>query len=353
MHHQARKSRPVSSARERFAVLGPVLLALVLVLIVALLGLTRRAAAQDIEESLTGLGAENARRWVHPLVAGLGAGLNAGFFHGATVHAPLGFDISVRGMGAFAPASAGSFEPVLPEEVTYAGKTYTDPFGSATGVSASPTALGAGPGVLIGPQGEFREDLIAAGEDPDRWTRRFPEGLDIPAVPAAVAQVTLGLPLGTEVAYRFVPTLDLGDDVGRVSLRGFGVNHSVDQWFPAPWPVRVAVSAGWQRLEAGDYLTLEARQASVVVGQDLGLLVLYGALGLESTVADVDYLVRNDSGNPGLPEGGTRIAFEDEGENSGRAVAGITLDLPLLKLNAEYTRAAYRVVNAKLILGIW
>lgn len=351
MRYDSTRSRPDGGFRSRLADMGPILLALAIALVV-FLGLARKAPAQELGESVKRLGEENARLFLHPVVAGLGANLNSGFFHTAGVHEPLGFDVSVRAMGALAPGDAERFVPVLPAEVTYDGRTFADPYAPAGEATTSPTAVGAGPGMGIAPAGEFREALVAAGEDPEAYAVHLPEGLDLPAVPAGLAQVAVGLPLGTEVAYRFIPTVDLGRTIGRIRMRGFGVRHSVSQWFPVPSPIDVSVSVGSQRLEVGDYLELTARQASLVAGRDLGLLIVYAAGGVESARAKVDYLVENTSDNPALPPEGTRLTFRDEGENRGRGTVGLTFDFPVLKLNAEYSHARYRVASAKLLIGV-
>lgn len=331
---------------------GPLLLAVLLALLIAALGLPSRASAQGIEERLERLGTENARLFLHPITAGLGAGLNSGFFHTAAVHEPLGFDVSVRAMGSLVPAEDERFVPLLPATIQYEGRAFDDPYAPEAGGLESPTAVGSGDGVRIVPSGDFREALVAAGEDPDDYAVRFPDGLDLPAVPSALAQVSVGIPLGTEVAVRFLPTLDLGDDIGEVSLTGFGVRHSLDQWLPMPEVLRLSVSGGWQRLRAGNYLELRARQASVVSGAELGFFSLYGGVGVESSSAEVDYRLENPTDNPALPADGARLTFEDEGENRTRATTGVTFNFPILKLNAEYSFARYSVASAKLLISV-
>lgn len=310
----------------------------------------RDARGQDVEEAIRRLGAENARLYAHPVTSGLGAALSSGLFYRASVHRTLGFDVGVRAMGAFVPASGESFVPVLPASLTFRGRRFEDPY-APRGALRSPTVVGEGEGMVAVPSGEFREALLQAGEDPADFELRFPDGLDLPAVPFAVAQVSVGLPAGTEATVRFTPSVSLGEDIGSVSMVGFGLKHSLGQWLGLPPGLHLAVAGGWQRLEAGDYLELEARHAALVVGGDVALLSLYGALGLEDAGADVDYLLANEAGNPALPPAGTRIRFEDDGENDVRGTAGLTFHLGAVGLNAEYSAAAYSVATASLIVG--
>lgn len=328
----------------------PLAAALAVVLALLVLSPEGRAQEDDLTRYLRGLGEENARLFVHPVTAGLGAALNAGFFHTADVHPPLGFDVSIRAMGALPPADAERFEPVLPGSIEFGGTTYQDPYGIPPG-ETSPTAVGEGEGAVMRPQGDFRSALVAAGEDPSDYDVALPRGQDLPLVPFSVLQVGVGVPAGTELALRFTPRIDLGGEVGAVSLFGLGAKHSLDQWLALPTRLRLSVSAGWQETSVGDYLSLTALQASVVTGLRLGLLSPYVAVGIEDAEAEVEYTIENPGGHPALPEGGTRLRFRDEGDNGARGVAGLTAHLGPVMLSGEYVFADVPVVSAKLLVG--
>ena len=344
-------SRHLGGGRSDRPSAGPVVLAVVLALALTLLGFTREGWAQeDAESALRRLGTENARLYLHPVTAGLGAALNSGFFHTASVHAPLGFDVGVRAMGALVPSNAERFRPELPGSVEYGGQVYDRPYTVPEGAT-TPTAVGGGSGVVAVPAGAFRQALLDAGEDPSDYELPFPAGLDLPAVPFSLLQVGVGLPAGTEVAVRFTPSIRLGDEVGTVAMVGGAVKHSLDQWMELPSPLRLAVSAGLQKLSVGDYLDMSARQLSLVAGFRAGAVSPYVAAGLESAAAEVDYRLENRSGNPALPEEGTRVAFRDEADNSVRGVVGLTLHLGPVMLNGEYAHAEVPVASAKLLFG--
>lgn len=319
--------------------------------IVGALGLSPAAAtAQGIEESLRTLGTENARLYAAPVTAGLAVALNSGLFHRASVHRPLGFDIAIRAMGAFVPRADETFVPVLPVSLTYGGETFQEPY-AARGELRSPTVVGSGGGFVAEPTGEFRDALVQAGENPADFELRFPDGLDLPAVPFAVAQVSLGVGMGTEVSARFTPSVDLGGDVGTVSMLGFGARHSLDQWLALPPPLRLSVAGGWQRMTAGEYLDLQALHAALVAGGHISLLDVYGALVLEDASAEVDYVLRNEADNPALPAAGTRLRFVDDRGGTVRGTAGLTLGLGVVRLNAEYSIARYPAAAAALAFG--
>lgn len=326
--------------------------------IMTTLGSTGDLAAQDgsVEEAITELAEENGALYAHPVVSGFGAGLNSGWFGGANPKKPFSFEFSILAAGAFAPEEDERFQPDFTSATEFlrdvTGKTYTDPYGTET----TPTAVGSGPGTVYEPQGEYRDDIIAnesvTGVSVDDATLTFPNGLDIPAVPLLLLQGTVGLPVGTEVVVRFIPSVEISDDVGSLQAFGIGALHSVTQWLPGPWPVDVAVGGGIQSFDVGDYLEADARQVSLVVSKDLAVLTLFAAGTLEESEVDLSYTVSNPDDSPTLPPDGTELAVSDEGDNTSRLTVGFGLDLLVLKVNAEYSIAEYPVVAATVGFGI-
>lgn len=132
-HRKRATGLSISRRRERLLDAGPLLLAVLFALLIAVLGLPSRASAQGLEDRLEQLGSENARLFLHPVAAGLGAGLNSGFFHTAGVHEPLGFDVSVRAMGSPVPADDERFRPLLPATVEDGGRAFDDPYARDAG----------------------------------------------------------------------------------------------------------------------------------------------------------------------------------------------------------------------------
>lgn len=338
------RTRPSSrSSRPAAAVLLLALLAAPAALLVP-----DRLEAQGIEEQLRALGVENGRLYVEPIVTGLGAGMNSSWFETAVPLEPLHFGFSVRGMGAVVPDERDAFRPVLPSTlvVEELGRTFEDPYGTGAGLS-TPTATGVGPGVSVEPQGAFRDSLVANGLDPSDFALGFPRGFDIPAVPLAVFQGSAGLPAGTEATVRFVPSVEVDEDVGSLQSFGVGLKHSISQWFGGRSPVDLAVAGGIQSFDAGEYLAADSRYAAAVASKDLSVLTVFASGALEESDVDVSYTVEN----PRLPAEGTTISFSQEGENGSRLTTGFSLDLLFLRLGAAYTFSAFDVASAHLGLS--
>lgn len=301
--------------------------------------------AQSVSRSIQLLAARDARLYLHPVTTGIGASLNSGWYRSARVHPPLHFDIGIAAMGALVPSVDNTFRPILPDTLTFEGSLYRNPYGAGRG-PATPTAVGPGKGITIDPQGDFRQALIAAGKDPASYALPFPDGYDIPAVPMAVIQARAGLPFGNELTLRWLPSVTVDRDLGTVKSFGVGLKHSLTHWLPG-FPIDVAVEGGLQSLHVGDYLTGSARNAALIVGRDFSVLSLFAAGELEHSDVTIRYTVDN----PNLPQDQLHVTVHDQGDNSSRLVAGLSLDFLILKLSAAYTRSSYNVVSAGISFG--
>ncbi|MCK5482560.1 MAG: hypothetical protein KAJ13_02615 [Gemmatimonadetes bacterium] len=318
---------------------------------VSLTAVQSPARAQDISESLSSLNEENGKLYIGPLSTGLAAALNSGFYHTAEVHGVLGFDAGFRVMGSFVPGDLDMFVPVLPDSVEVEGRNFFGPYAPANGVPLlSPTVTGKGDGILLVPQGEFRDSLIALGENPDDYDIRFPQGFDIPIAPYAAIQGAIGIPLGTELVLRFIPSFTPSDDVGSISMIGGAIKHSLDQWFSDDPPLHVAVAFGFQHFKVGDYLDANSTQFSLIASKKLSVITLYGAGTLESANLDISYEFEPDI-IADVPIELEKIEFTQETPNEATLKLGATLAFGPVGLNAEYTVATRDVLTVALIFG--
>jgi hypothetical protein len=172
----------------------------------------------------------------------------------------------------------------------------------------------------------------------------FPRGYDRRAGPAAALQGTLGLGRETEMTLRWVPSIEFDEEVGSISSFGVGAKHALDQWFTRPLPVGIAVAAGVQTFDVGDYATADASHVSLIVSKDLASLTLFTAGTLEQSSVEVEYTVEN----PRLPENQETISFTEDGANGAHLTAGLTLDVYVVRLGATYSVSDYSVLSAGL-----
>ncbi len=316
------------------------------------------ARAQDVGGNLESLARDNAELYARPVFEGMGNALTAGFVRTPDVHDQLGFDIGVRIMGALIPDEKKSFTPVLPSSITVDGsefpdgmdRTFSNPY-SVQGGPTSPTAVGDGDGVTLAPAGAFADSLAKYGKNPADFEVPFPEGFDVPAIPFAVIQAGLGVGFGTEVSARFIPGIEVDDEVGEVSAFGLGVTHQINRWLPGPVPVDLAAFGGYQSFTVGEYLDASTTTLGVAVGKGLGPLSVYGMGQYESPSVDLEYTVSNPNDNPALPDDGEVIRFSPGLEGGTRFGVGAQLDLLLLQFALEYSAGDYNAVTGRISLS--
>ncbi len=311
--------------------------------------------AQAVSESLVSLTEQNAALYLEPLTRGLGFALSEGVFDGAPPLGRFRFDVGIRGVGALPPTSAETYEPLLPEEVSFEhpsfGETvFAHPFRIAGGRTRTPTVAGDGPGVVLEPDGEFRTALEEAGIHPSQLDVVLPQGFSLPVVPVPLLYASLGLGYATDVSLRFLPRLRVDDEIGELRSNGVAIRHALTEWFEAP--VDLSVGLGFQKVRVGSYLESSSRQFGLLVGRNAGPLTVFGSGVVRSASVDVSYVVENPESNPGLPPDGQRFSVS-ETIGTGTAIGfGLRLQLLLLNLTARYTFDDYSLISLQAGLGV-
>jgi hypothetical protein len=313
------------------------------------------AGAQTVEEQLGALVEDNAALYVLPLTEGLGYALNSGLFDAAHAMGAFRFDISARVFGALTPVEVRRFDAILPDSLHFAhptlgSRSYPDPYRPRGDDPSTPSAAGTGAGVVLEPAGSFRQDLLQAGENPDEYNLRFPEGLDLSVIPYAVVQLVAGVGFGSEVMLRFLPTFELGSDVGNARALGWGVKHEISRWVELP--IDLSLQVGHQSVEVGDYLDGSSREMGILAGRTFGPLSVYGTAGTRQSSVEVRYRVANPEGLPTLPEDGTEVAFRSGLDSSLAMGAGFRLQFLLLNLAGQYLAGDYDSFSVKVGLGL-
>jgi hypothetical protein len=315
-------------------------------------GLAPTSIQAQVEGDIAGLALENAQRYVEPITFGLGYAMGGGHFDSASPMRRFSFDVGVRAAGAFASDASKTFDVLLPSTVTYEGNTYPNPYQIRGGARPTPSATGQGPGVVLEPTPTFAAILVANGENPEDYTIPFPEGADIPAIPFLVAHGTVGIGWGTEVSLRLIPAVELDEEVGDLSAFGFGVNHSISQWFPGPSPVDLSVWYSRQNMKVGDFLDGNAQQFGVLVGKGFGPLTLFGTGMMRDASVKVSYTVENPDDNPALPADGEEVGFTSSLGSSAVFGVGARLRLLIMNISAQYTADEFNTLSVKVGFGI-
>ena len=298
---------------------------------------------------LKNLIATNGKMYIQPLVTASGMGLNSGLTHTAKAHKLFGFDISIKSMFVTIPdvdktfifdASAVDFEYKvmgidtikIPGSVIYPNTELPTIFGGGP-FSLEPDSSG-----IAGYINEQLPQLPAEVTAQDLASENIESppsitGIDIPTLPLFRPQISLGLPMNSELllSYMSIPLGDLGDG----SFSTFGLKHGLDQYIPMPTPfLNAAAQIVFQKLDLG-VITSSHVNINLQASADFPIVTFYGLLGIDNSKVEASY----------TQSGGTEIKFDLKGENSFRTNLGVRLKLAFFYLNADYTIGKYNVFS--------
>lgn len=225
----------------------------------------------------------NGVPYLQPLAEVVNVTSNARFY--STAYVPKGTNnfyirISINGMYGLVPNSKKEYSPVLPNEpfkIESIAKyvDFTNPQqpkikdtvgliyyvfrtvvydglqrGSLSVPEKAPTILGSGEINVYFPQDTLRAllqsnplfpllpanyaDTImkAIGNFPEVF--ELPRGLNIKQIFAGIPQLEIGSLYGTELLIRFIPKVNLGQNIGKFSFWGVGLKHSISQYIYKP-----------------------------------------------------------------------------------------------------------------------
>lgn len=297
---------------------------LILNIVCLLLGLALFAPlsqllSQDaVSDALSQISSTNVRGYVQPIVDGFGANLNSGLYH------TPGLD---RG-GFHARFEIVGSGTLVGEAQRYYHATPPEPFDGAPVRTA--TILGGVGATVNGPggveyqfqNGQIRTDLFGLG----------------------TPQLTFGNLFGTEaiVRYAVLPSIR---EFPRTSLVGYGLRHSISQYFPM-LPFEATVGAFRQELNVGDIIAVNSTNVALMVGKTVSLFTLYGGVQYESTVIDVDYTYTGYGSTPD-----TKVHVSYSSDNVLRWTTGFGLNVIGLNLSTDIGVGRVTVVTGSIGLG--
>jgi hypothetical protein len=227
----------------------------------------------------------------------------------------------------------------------------------------------------------------SAPNDPLRkYNTTLPSGVT-QYVPAPQVQLTVGLIKNTDVTLRLIPTTKITDDVGSVGMFGFGVKHSISQYFGKAEkvvPFDLALAVGYTRLNykkalevrpetnnggvsgSQDYSTqaLEGHfsgwNAQVIISKKLAFFTPFVSVGYLTSKTDVGmkgnfpFVTGVDAtGRPIYTTTANPITITGPAAqtNGMRADVGFQMSLFFLKIYGSYSFAEYKSANAGIGLG--
>ncbi len=329
------------------------------------------AMGQSFEENLQTLAQDNAKGYVAPLVTGFGVAMNSGLFKKAKTETglvpPIGVDLGVAASVAIIPETADKYSydlssleitqdvssfglPGLDTLTLSFGQLYNGIVGETATISSDKDGTVVGKKSRNEMQTAIRQTLLDQGvpsntpgldqiaadlaEELDGVLQdfRFPDGLNLMAVPMIMPQANLRvriplLPVNLELSLRGLPEFEL-EDVGTIAIYGGGLRSSL----PVPI-INVAVGGYYQLMKIGDFYEATNMNIHAEVGKSLGALGFsvspYMGAGFDQTNVTLSYDYTNVDGSQ------DKMEFSIDGDNGLRYTAGVTMQIPFLYLNAE------------------
>ena len=327
-------------------------------------------AQNDLSSTLSHLSSGAAQAYVAPVVSGFGADLNSGWVDRVTSSKLLGLDIEFKivAMGTYFSNQNQTFS------TSAAFRFNSDQAATLTQSVLNPIArqdienqiisqdftVGISGPTIVGDKNQFvavnfpGHTFTSNGFQYNVPTQNIVtqvNGLlgNIPALPLAAPQLTIGTVYGTSVSFRYLPDIQLNSDLGKFSYFGFGIQHNPAAWFDLPLPVDFSVGFFVQNMKVGSVFTSNATlfniNASKMFGTSLLNVTPYAGIGFESSTISVNYKQNIDS--PAGPQQ-VNISFDLKGENTTRFTLGASFGLAIVNLNVDYSFAKYNTLSAGL-----
>jgi hypothetical protein len=345
--------------------------------------------AQGLELDIIHVGIKDTEKvlqaYLEPFANILGSDLNAGWYNTARPHKLGGLDVTFTGNVSWAPASMLTYDVAeleLEKAVLSSGSTS----------SIAPTITGDQdnrPGLTISEEVALPDgSTVVVPLLPEPII--LPNGTGIDFFPLPMGQLTVGLPLGTDVSARFFPMLSIGD-VGEIGMWGVGGKHSISQWIPFIKKVKildVAVQGGYTKVSSelnigveppdveipgedydhdGQSLGLDVAgwTVNLIASQKLSVITFYEGIGYASSLVALNLegpfpipAVIVDNTDPLNPVAQTTWEVYDDpidlnysNINNLRINVGIRLKLSVLTLHYDFTHTLYSTHSAG--IGIW
>jgi len=348
---------------------------LLLLFIVLCIICSGQIKAQSLEETLSSLASTVGAAYVKPVISAFGSNLNSGWVSQVPSATKLGFhfDLKVIAMGSFFPSDVKNFSQTgqyyfndqqAASILQSSGIQQSNPNYNQikTQITNTPFNVNFSGPTIVGsknqylainfPAQNFQGNNLAATTFTLNQVKGFLD--ELPALPTAAVQLTVGTVFGTNVAVRYFPDVEI-QNMGKFSFFGAGFIHNFGVWFPNPLPVDLGVGFFTQKMKVGDIFESNATQYGLYVSKTFGFIISitpYAGLTTESSKTTISYNYQSNQNISGVPVPPVKISFDLEGENSTSAVVGINLHLAVVNINADYKFAKTKTASAGISFGL-
>jgi hypothetical protein len=285
-----------------------------------------------------------------PALKAFGYGINQGWYNTAKTHKTFGVDLTISASAVYIPNSdlfytVDNSQLNEVELVSVGGEPIDN-----SGIGQAPT--------IFGPDLKPNYYIVTADENVDG-----PGGLDvkneigIQAMPVPIANLGIGLPKGFDLKFRFVPTLQVGDDA-EFGLFGVGVMHDVKQYIPGikNLPFDLSAFVGYTKMKlttevnvqagANQRATFESSATTIqgLISKKISVLTFYGGLGYNLATSKIALLGDYDLDENGSTEVSDPVSIKGDA-NGFRTTVGMRLKLAVITLHGDYTIQKYNTLT--------
>lgn len=311
------------------------------------------------------------QEYLEPYAHILGSDLNAGWYNTARPHQLGGVDVTATVSWARAPSSALSYDL---EGLDLNGAIEPNPG------TVAPTVAGKQEPRPILSYTQMVD--MGGGNMQEVEYARFsvPDGAGVDYFPLPMAQLTVGLPFGTDVSARFIPTIGYRD-YGEIGLWGVGGKHSISQWLPFFKEMSfldISIQGGYTKVNSSVHVVMEPQPPvtvdpypdynwndqnitmkvegwtlNLIASQKLSVITFYEGIGYASSMVDLlmegHYPVNTiilDESSPDFGEVSYEILenpieLRYKNYNNLRVNVGARLKLGVFTLHYDFTYTLY------------
>lgn len=190
------------------------------------------------------------QEYLKPYANIIGSDLNAGWYNTARPHALGGLDVTATVSWAKAPPSTLTYDLAT---LLLNGTV------EANQGTIAPTVAGS---MENRPSLSYSQMVDFGGgnmQEIEYSNFTVPNGSGVDFIPLPMAQLTVGLPFGTDISARFIPTIGY-QDYGEIGLWGVGGKHSVSQWLPVLKKLKfldISVQGGYTKVTSSIHVLVE------------------------------------------------------------------------------------------------
>jgi hypothetical protein len=318
------------------------------ILTVSLVSLS--AYAQDVDDFLKEEYIKDSEKiigaYISPLMKSTTVGLNQGWYNTAKTHKLAGFDLTITASALLIPDNQTTFN------VEKLGLKNLELDPSSKGAPRAPTIFGRNENPIFRDKntGETFEGASGIG---------LKDEIGMNIVPMPMVMLGFGLPKGTDLKLRFIPTID--NKGNSVKLFGLGVMHDVKQWIPGLklMPFDLSAFVGYTRMSikiehdqesmpsANAYsdMTMSATTIQGLISKKFSVITFYGGLGYNIAKSKIGLKGEYDVDEDGTADvvNPVNLKFASSGP---RMTAGFRLKLAIFTLHADYTLQKYSAFTA-------